>query len=175
MQENNEPTEIVSVHTETIAEDELPDRIRQLSLNQQNVLRLLAVNPSASISELARKASLSPDTINTWLYHRADPFGPVFKQVKALSIKTLPAMVIAMATEASVTAMERDIEASTAPNPDTAAMLTAVGHRRDTIYKAAGLLKDATIAADSITLINTAIVNYNKDGRHPEPWDVAGS
>ena len=155
---------------EEISEDELVDLIRTLTPKQQEVIKLTSEG-TASIPELARKADLATNTIGTWLYNHSDTramgFQIAFKATKALRVKNLPTMAVAMAKAASTEAMRRDVEAATAPNPDTAAMLTAVGHRRDTIYKAAGLLAPDASQVTIIGTINAALVAHP---RPPEPW-----
>ena len=155
---------------EEISEDELVDLIRTLTPKQQEVIKLTSEG-TASIPELARKADLATNTIGTWLYNHSDAramgFQIAFKAVRALRTKNLPTMAVAMAKAASTEAMRRDVEAATAPNPDTAAMLTAVGHRRDTIYKAAGLLSTDASQVTIIGTINNALI---AKPRPPEPW-----
>ena len=133
------------IATLPISEDELPDAIRQLTDGQQAIIRALSEHPTWSISQLARHCGAGRSTVEAWLWSPGTwpLFQPCFRSVQRLSVDALPTMAVATAKAASMAAVQRDVEAACAPNGDTAAMVTAQGHRRDALYRIAGLVSDS--------------------------------
>jgi len=151
---------------------ELADTVRTLSIPQQAALARFAESPAMDIPTLARVTGLGASTIRHWRYDPNIPFKLCFEAIRTMGIDELPDQARYQAKAAAQTAATRDIEIAIKPNDPEAspAMMTAIGRRRDSVYKLAGLLSDAaTDQVSIVAVINSTIVAAP---REPRPWEV---
>lgn len=151
---------------------ELADTVRTLSIPQQAALSRFAESPAMDIPALAKATGLGASTIRHWRYDANIQFKRCFEAIRAMGIDELPDQARYQAKAAAQTAAARDIELAIKPNDPEAspAMITAIGRRRDSIYRLASLLSDA--ATDQVSIVAVINSTIAAAPRQPRPWEV---
>ena len=160
---------------ETPTPEDLAKRAEACTPLQRRLLAELARNPQAKNHELAKGTNCALVTVTQ--YMKREPFKGIAADTRTLGYtmaRTLASQTMTASTGRVASAVSAYAEGLT--DSDTAAVAQARLKASEMVLKVGQVLTpDAGSQVNAITLINQAIIYANRDGRHPEPWDVAGS